>query len=642
MVHRRLWTLCLTSLILQTGLVENAPAAKKYYPPGYTQPEQKPATETPPQVQVPPVVIIKTIPVKPVQKDPLLVLIDEHRYFEALRLVDNRLKKSPNNISLQLTRGDILREDGHYDRAVTQFQSIYDHNRVKSTRALALNGLGWTHYRKALREEQSGNTEGFKHRIQLSENAFKQSTQLAPYLSDAWAGLGRAALLDKRLQDAEPPIRKSLRLAPNGLQSQLAFSELLLAKNKPEDALQMLYGLKRTTTHEPDVFFLLARASLATNRVDDAVINLKQLLEIVPEHTAGLKLLSTSYERKMMPEDAEQTLQKAIALNPVDEKSVETLLKIYEQRGEQERGLLLLTTLIKEAPQEAGYAARLLSYLQRQQRWKRSYEEGLILVPALLNNPKVSEEAKRELAHYFALAVNWQNKTLLNNQAVLSEPAVQTLQTYLIQRLEQETQKGSLGLIERRDLLLVNPLVDHLPEAPLTTDNLKESLSAALQVAYLSGDQGLYTTILKLTTSEDSSKKFLIAKELTQLGDYTGALTLVNSILSDKSVSPDEGVVQLKQELLALQEQKQQHLTSLAMLPKKIPAGYFEKTATEALRLGTGDWQIHAALAKAFEKRHAYELAHKQQLLAAHFAPTEKERSYWRRQAEKTQSRIKS
>jgi tetratricopeptide (TPR) repeat protein len=641
MVHRRLWALFLTSLILQTVLPEFAPAARKYYPPGYMPPaEQKPAAETSVPVQIPPVVIIKTVPVvKPVQKDPLLVLLDEHRYFEALRVVDVRLKKSPSNVALQLLRGDILRDGGNYDRATAQFQSIYDHNRIKSNRAKALNGLGWTYYRKALQEEPSADSENFKHLGQLSENAFRQATQMSPNLSEAWAGLGRTLLLEKKIKESEAPIRRAMRLSPNGLQPQLAYAELLLAKNKPEEVLQILYGLKKTITHEPDVFLLLARASLATNRVDDAIINLKQLLGVAPEHTVALKLLSSSYERKMMPQDAEQILQKAIAINPSDEKAVETLLKIYEQRGEQERMISLLSTLLQERPEQAGYAASLISCLQAQQRWKRSYQESILLAPALLNNPKVPVTDKQSFAHRFALAVNSQNKTLLDNHTILQEPAVQALQSYLMQRLKEEVQNGRLALFERRDILLINPLTV-LEGVPLTLDEVKEDAPLALEVAYLSGDQALYPPLLKIVNGMPS-QRLTVAKDLAQLGDTVGALTLIDTVVADPNTDNEEAR-QLKQTWLALQTQKQQQVISLGMLPKKIPAGYFEKTATEALKIGTGDWKTHAALAKAFEKRREYELAYTQQRMAAHFAPTEKDRTNWERQAEKTQRHLKS
>jgi tetratricopeptide (TPR) repeat protein len=648
MVHRRLSALLLTGLLFTPAFPQSGWAAKKYYPPDYSPPaEPKNVLEMPAQ---PPAasrqVIIKTVPVvKPVHQDPLVVLVNEHRFFEALRLVDARLKKSPGNVSLQLTRGDILRGEGRFDQAAAQFQGIYDHNRSKMTRALALNGLGWTHYRKAQQDEQSGNTEGFRHYAQLAENAFRHAVQLAPGLPDAWAGLGRTALLNKRFKEAEPAIRKALRLSPAGLKTQLAYAELLLLKNNPDEALQVLYGLKKTTTHEPDVFLLLALASLEVNRVDDAIINLKQLLDVAPEHTAGLRLLSVAYERKMKPEDAEQTLQKAIAVNPADERSVASLLKIYKRRGEQERGVLLLTTLLKSLPEQINYAVSLLSYLEDLQRWNQAYETGISLAPGLLGNAKLSAASQRAFAHLFAVAINQKGKSMLDGQAILAEPAVQTLQAYLNERLAKESGDGRLGLPERLDLLLINPLAP-VQAPPLKLEALKADLPTAVQVAYLSGEQTLYAQLLKMV-EHAPSQRLAIAKDLARLGDCANALELIQASLKETSgeTNPErllerEEAQRLKQELTELQSERQQHLTSIAILPRKIPAGYFEKAATEALRLGMGDWQTHAALAKAFEKRHAYSLAYKQQLLAAHFAPSRQERAYWERRAEKTRRRL--
>lgn len=620
-------------------------AARKYYPPGFT-PVTEPAPSeptTPAQQQpiqiLPRQVIIKTVPVvRAIPQDPLVILLNEHRYFEALRLVDSRIKRSPVNTTLQLTRGNILRDSGRFEQALSQFRSLSERNRHKNTRALAFNGLGWTYYRQALQDEQAGNTDALKQNIVASSNAFRQATQLSPYLDEAWAGLGRAYLLDNRIADAEPVIKKALRLSPSSLTSLLAQSELLLAKNKPDEALTVLYGLKQNTTHESDVFLLLARASLATNRVDDAIINLKQLLEVTPEHTEALKLLSQSYERKMMPEDAEQTLQKAIAINPGDERSVDALLKIYDQRGEPERGILLLKTMLKSRSGQPRYAQQLLYRLERQQRWEDAYIEGINLFPAILASNEVPSPARQELQHLFALAVYWQSKDLLDNHRILNEPAVKSLQTALEQTLSQNPQSKTANLETQRDLLLLSPLNSQArPKANsvlVTTD-----LPLALQVAYLSGDQSLYNRLLA-TAQAAENQRIPAARQLADVGDYTGASHLIDAALrSGQAKNPE--IQYLREQLTEHQKQIQEHLTSISMLPRKVPDTYFENAASEALRLGAGYWETHATLAKALEKRHAYDLAYIQQKLAAHFAPTEKDRTYWQRKIDKTARTLK-
>ncbi|HEY9744747.1 MAG TPA: tetratricopeptide repeat protein [Oculatellaceae cyanobacterium] len=612
--------------------------ARKYYPPGYTPPaETRNQPESPAASGAQPP--IKQVIIKTVQKDPLEVLLDERRFFEALRLVNERLKKTPGRLSLLFTRGRILRDSGSFNQAAAQFQSIFEHSRNVATKAQAMTGLGWTFYRKALQEEQSGNAEGMRQSIQAAQKAFQQATRLSPRLSEPWAGLGRNALLDKRVTEAETFVKRALKLSPGHYQSQLAQAELLLAKRQPEEALQVLYGLKRTTTHEPDVFLLLARASLDTNRVDDAIIHLKQLLELTPEHTAALRLLSHSYERKMMPDNAEQALQRAIALNPSDEKSVDALLKLYQQRGEHERGILLLTSLLKDKAEQPGYTRRLLEGLENLERWQQAYEESKARVPALLTHPKVSVADKDVLAHLFAVAVHRQARTLLDPMSILDTPEVKKLQDFLTTRLKEEVDSGRLGLETRLDTLLITPLT-HFDVPPLSLEQAQQNVSTSLPIAFLSGNRKLYEQLLSLV-EQDPASRLAVAKQLYQVGDYPGTL----HVLKASGGMPPElqaEAHELERQLDELNAQRKLHVDAVAMLPKKIPLPYFKKAVIETLQLGMGDWKTHATLATAFEKRKEFRLAYEQQRLAAHFAPTDKVQLEWQKKAEKTLRRLSS
>lgn len=624
-------------------------AARKYYPPGFTPdapeapaPNPEPAPSQVIIQQVPGVkqVIIKTVPVvtvkRPTPKDPLQVLVDDHRYYDALRMVDARLKKTPNNLTLQLLRGKILREEGHYDQAVSQFESILEKSRERSTKASAFNGIGWTYYQKALHRQKIGDATMAKASLVLAESAFKQACDQAPNMPYPWAGLTRVYLASNRMTDAIPMAKKSLRLAPNNLEAQLANAELLLAENKSEDALQALYGLKKATTYDPDVFLLLARASLKAGKVDDAIINLKQLLEIFPEHTEALTLLSQSYELKMKPEDAEIVLKKAIALNPMDVASVESLLKIYDQRGESEQSILLLKTLLKNKPEPIAYVMALMSRLGNLGRWDESYQEGLLLVGPVLASSSVSVDEQEKVALLFSQSVYQKGRGLLDRHPLLNEPTVQTVQHFARTQLQpatvgRRTNPTEATLNERLTLLGLDPLTE-LPSLPSSFQPPVSNLTTALQVAFLSGDLARHDLWLEQTKHYEN--RLEIAKQLYNIGDYAGAKMIAESVLQKEPNSFE--AKDLMENIAESQKDTHDYLTALSMLPRRISDNYWQKAASEALRTGSGDWKTYGQVAQVLERRRLANLALFHQRMAARYAPTTKEKQYWERKANKT------
>jgi tetratricopeptide (TPR) repeat protein len=647
-------------------------AARKYYPPGFKPPSDQtlvPATPTPveqpkpviitvPQpggkqviIKTVPVTVEKTVTVAPKPKDPLVVLMEERRYFDALRMVDGRLKKSPNNLTWQLFRGKILREQGEYAKAMEQYTSILDgKNRSQGARAEALNGIGWTQYQKAMHERQVGNTGDANASLRASDTAFRQAARLNPDIPYVWAGLGQVCLANGQVQDAETWIKKAKKLSPNNLTVQLAEADLLLAQHKPEDALPILYGIKKTTTREPEVYMLLARASMDTGKVDDAIINLKQLLQLQPDHTEALKLLSQSYERKMKPEDAEVLLEKAIALNPLDEDSVNALLKIYDQHHDNGRAVLVLQTLLKDHPGHPGYSLALLHRFAEDGRWDDVYDQGGKLIQQMLAEAPEGSTAqtvqdsaqaqqallqKEEIVNLFARSVYQRGRGMLDRRPLLKTAEVQQAQTFAQINLERESRIGgpysTHSLLNRLSLLLIDPMAA-LPLLPPDFHPQAQDLPLAIQIAFLQGEHARPDQWVEQAKSS-TTDKLAFAQSLYQLGDYTGAQTLVDSYLSEHSESGEAR--QLKKNITADQESLAEHLSVLDMLPRRIPDDYWRKTASEILELGSTDGAAHGTLGLALEKRRQPELALMQLRLAAKYADTPEARHLWTRRADK-------
>lgn len=644
------------SLALFTGSLSLCPveAAKKYYPPGFTPPaDPAPSTtdpaptrviiqQTPGEKQV----IIKTVPVVRTARpqDPLAALIDERRFYEALRMLDGRLKKAPNNLSLQMLRAQILRDSGNYDEAIEQYESIHEHGRNSATKAGALNGLGWTYYQLGLKAHNAGDRSGYETYLRSAETSFRQAIKLNPSNVYPWTGLAEWAMENGLLPEATAAIQKAGRLAPDNLNVKLAQARLKLAEGRPEEALNQLYGLKKTHDRNPQVYLLLAKSSLELDRVDDTIIHLKQLLELMPEHTAALKLLSTAYERKMKPEDAQASLEKAVAINPADEQSVDALLKIYDQGYEAERAILLLKTLLKERPAQQSYQLKLLSRFKQAGRWDELYEAGSVYIDAALHQDATQPDpVVDQLVGLFTQAAFHRSKGMINREAFLDQPLIRKVWEYSQARLEGDNQ-----LTHRLSLLLLNPLS---PLPPLDSGRLDAlgppELATALKITFLQGDQATYNALLSrweslhpdLTGFDGSRAAMNLAADLLFLGDYAGAERVAQN-LAGQNQELAAAQALLKQ-IGDLRTAAREQLASLEMLPRKIPDSYWEKTASDALKLGTANWKTHALLAERLSSHDRHELALQHLRLAAQYAPTEKDRRRWEKRVAKVERRLK-
>src|SRR5690606_360319 len=108
-------------------------------------------------------------------KDPLDTLLETQRYYDALRLVEQRLEKNPKNWSLRLLKGQVLRMQGNFDDAYREYLSVQRSTNHKPTQALALNGMGWTHYAHARHLEEMGECEKSKQLMEEAKAAFDRA-----------------------------------------------------------------------------------------------------------------------------------------------------------------------------------------------------------------------------------------------------------------------------------------------------------------------------------------------------------------------------------------------------------------------------------------------------------------------------------
>lgn len=626
---------CLLSGGLVSTLILTADSAKKYYPPGFSPPEEAqpapqptaPSTDPVPPSQ--PNVLIKRVPVKPKPIDPLTTLLDEQRYYEALRLLDKRIEKSPKNLSLQILKAQILRKEGSFDKASETYQNVLEQANNASLKASALNGLGWTYYAHALQAERLGDTFAAAKLNNQAEANFKQALQIQPKLLYSWLGLAQWAISAKNAAQAEVALAQARKLDHDNTLVLMTQAELLLIRNKPQEALPLIYKARQQAPKDSSVLLALGKTSLALGKPDDAIIQLKLLLEMDPDNPEGLRLLSSAYEKKMQPADAEQALQKALALNPGDVEAAKSLLKIYDQTGEPERGITFLKQLSKQQPDQHDYQGELLTRLNRAGEFEEAYRlgQGFIAAAKNMDNYDMALQA-------FSQAVFQHGKGMLDRAVMLKAPAVEKTIAYYQGKLKANPQ----DLDARLQLLLINPLAT-LPAGRLET-TIPTNMVRAVQIAFLQGDSASHQKWLTaLQASKDASLALLAdtSRQLLALNDFSGATVLSRQVLA---AEPGNKLAQaVQQDATKAQTAINEHLQAIKRLSGKLPEQYWQQAISSALDAATGHWQIHAELSERLADRNQYGLAYTQQLMAARYATEAKTRQDWLKRAERTRQR---
>ena len=635
------------------ALGPSALAAKKYYPPGFTPPSDttllpttKPVVKQtpPPQIQIietPGQTIIKTVqvqvPVKPKQVDPLTSLIDDQRFTEALRLVEQRLKSHPGDTNLRLTHADLLRQKGSFEAAENEFRGL-TRNRATAVRIRALIGLGHTLSDRAQIQKRSGQETAASAMFQQAQNAYRQALKLDSTQATAWSGLADIYLVEKKYQEAQVNSAKASRLLPNNTTVLLTQAKVYIAMDRSALALPLLFKAKQQAGHSYVPTLLLGQAYLAMNRYDDAIIQLQQALEIVPDNTDALKSLSQAYALKLKPDAAESALQKAVSLNPNDIDATRSLLKVYDDADENERALLLLKTQLKQSPQQVVYQQALLERLARTGQWDEVYHTGEVYLLPLLADIEKNRTVIDAMMVPFSHAAYLQGKGLLDRRNFLTRPIIQSVMVYNKSVLEQMP----ASLRSQRAVLLLDPLAN-LPVNTATTDITDDVLPAWVEVTYLKADRLQHRAALARITAPEAgigAARYLeIAERLLLLGDYPGARQLASAI--PKAPQTDDKVAHLMDRIAERERLSNRYLQDLLAMTTKIPRATWQGTAEEALRASGGNWRVHATLADNLIDRKDWEAALMQEAMAARFAPTLEERDRWIKKAEKTRQKIK-
>ena len=244
-------------------------------------------------------------------------LYKKGKTFEALDLFREAVALDPGRALTRVDMGEILRQQGKYNEAVTHLRLALEIDRRESeVSAQAYNILGNTlsnmgRYRDALEEYISS--------IDVSPEF------VPPYINRGWAyfKLGQTP-------KAEKDYKKALELEPGNFKALKNIALLYLSTGNFDEAHTYLEKAFELKENDPDILNNLAIIHLEKNELQKAEKMVRKALEIKPTHYEGVCNLGVILERQGKLKDAVSHYSSSIKKYTDDDELKAALSKLLK------------------------------------------------------------------------------------------------------------------------------------------------------------------------------------------------------------------------------------------------------------------------------------------------------------------------
>jgi len=293
---------------------------------------------------------------------------------EALALLSQALKQTPNDPRLRFARARLLLEEDRLPEARADFIHLL-------TQSPEDDSLRYTLAQIYL--EQQAWQEAI---VYLEELIERQN-----YLDAAHLGLGRAFA---ELGDNERALAEYAQIEDSDyyLPAQFQSTDILLAEGRAEEAQQHLAELRENHgEYRPQLYLaefpdtaelLYARAMLAEKQNDLALLerDLRQIIERDPSSSMALNALGyTLVDRTDRLAEGKSLIEQALALSPNDPAILDSLGWAHYRLGELNKAEPLLRKAMDEFPdaEVAAHLGEVLWQLGKQREARKIWREAL-------------------------------------------------------------------------------------------------------------------------------------------------------------------------------------------------------------------------------------------------------------------------
>ncbi len=178
---------------------------------------------------------------------------------------------------------------------------------------------------------------------------YTKAVEANPASLDAWEYLGRSWSQLGRLEEATQAIRKALDLG-GGSHLALAAGRMLLDLRRPEEALELLRKRAETDPAEPRLRLLEAQTLLLLGRLDEAWGTADRLLRSAPDYADAHYLRGSIDIGRQRFAKAEEDLRQALELAPEHTGALADLAMLRQHLGDREEARLLFERILELRP----------------------------------------------------------------------------------------------------------------------------------------------------------------------------------------------------------------------------------------------------------------------------------------------------
>ena len=164
----------------------------------------------------------------------------------------------------------------------------------------------------------------------------------------------RLAAVEARLgrpEEATSLLEQARRADPDALQPRILLAEQHLRNRVPAKALALTEQALATASGNPRLLAVVGRARLAAGRAADAADAFRSLVEAVPNSAQAHMLLAVAYRVLNDAERYEQTLRKALEIDPEHLQAKIALAEALGRRGDLDAAAKLVDELKQAAPE---------------------------------------------------------------------------------------------------------------------------------------------------------------------------------------------------------------------------------------------------------------------------------------------------
>ena len=243
----------------------------------------------------------------------LIARIEEHRgrLGAAREMYEKAIELDTSNSDATLGAARMVLLEGAYPDAYARFQTVLG-SQVRPGAELDVTGKP-----KVVVQAKLGAVEALlaMGKAQEAKTLLADLQTAEPVSPDIELWQGKVAEVLGKSKDAVTHFRNAIRLEPKSVRGYLALAQHYTSTKRPSEAVGVLVEAQENVEITAEVRRVLGWAELQRNRIDEAIEQFTQALQMEPRDSSAQFGLAVSYRRKWKLDEAAAELAKVEALD---------------------------------------------------------------------------------------------------------------------------------------------------------------------------------------------------------------------------------------------------------------------------------------------------------------------------------------